>query len=611
MTHEEGSGEWVSERQRRQFLRALGAGAALALAGCGQQSGDGGTTAETTTTGTDTDTETDTGMEPGTTTETETTEPAPEEVGELAYMAPREAEDFDRVVEERKLAALEQVLAVDEVGTLIQDAVSSTAYHRIFQDYDFVEILAPQEMTVSGSYQDASQDIEFADITQIRALVDRETDQLRQLDVQTRESHVIERSNEGLNMNTVNVALENSRIADVLDGKDWYILAADYSIITAYSEEYPIGEVTPVIFNWNDSDTDRRAIAAAVTTETFGSQADGNEILDIYEPTQMSPDPLSDLVGEVGGNDPGAYAEAPIDAPGEMDDTDWEIRRPDQTIEQDDWTVTWANTLHDAYRVQASYKGKPVLGQASKVPYMLSDYEPFGMQGPGVPSGRRNWHFWDTLGLTGPGVIEKHELSDGFRIRGSYHTGSLDHWEWRFGQNWGPYRYLIDWTFHDDGTIDVTSRHPTTGFRTTNGYPKYVFHFAVEPAFDAATVSVDDGTGWTQATSETRVDGGDVDALRVENADGPERLVVSRPGDTNYALQYDPEIIEYDQTLPGVLEEMITDKQYLDPDNYLRGNSIDGERVYLRLFNARDTGEGTHATTEPFAFRYTMRAENY
>ncbi|RZV12617.1 hypothetical protein BDK88_0035 [Natrinema hispanicum] len=563
--------------QRQALLQTLGVGAAIGVAGCsGQSSGADLLSAD-----------------------------------DLTYLAPREADDFDALVEERKLAAIEQVLAVEGAGQLVSDAVSSTAYHRIFSEYDFVEILAPHEMTVSGSYDDETQEIEFSDIKQIRGLVDRENDQLVQLDIQTREAHVIERSNEELNTNTVNVALENDTISSVLEGKDWYVLAADYSIITAYSEEYPIGVVTPVVFNWNDKGDDRRAIGAAVTTTTLNDVATENEVLDLYQPAQESPDPLSGIVSEVDGNAPGDYQEGAIEVPGEMDDTDWEIRRPSQTIEQNNWKISWENTLHDAYRVEASYNGKPVFGDESKVPWMLSDYEPFGMAGPGAPSGRRNWHFWDTLGFTGPGVIEKHDLSDGFRIRGSYHTGSVDHWEWRFGQNWAPYRYLIDWNFHEDGTVDVTSRHPTTGFRTTNGYPKYTFHFAVEPAYDAATVSVDDGSGWSTVSSESRFDRSDIERLRVESADGPEQLVISRPGQQNYALQYDPETIEYDQTLEGVAGEMVEDKQYLDPDNYLQDRSLDGERVYLRMYSSRDTGEGTHATTEPFAFRFTMQAENY
>jgi hypothetical protein len=111
--------------------------------------------------------------------------------------------------------------------------------------------------------------------------------------------------------------------------------------------------------------------------------------------------------------------------------------------------------------------------------------------------------------------------------------------------------------------------------------------------------------------SEGKMQAGDVEQVRIQNANGPERLVVERPGDVCYALQYDAETIEYGQTLDGVVKEMIQHKQYLDGDNYLLGKSIDGERVLLRMYASRDTGAGTHATTDPFAFRFTMRAENY
>ncbi|WP_435348077.1 hypothetical protein [Haloarchaeobius sp. HRN-SO-5] len=583
---------------RRAFLTALGTGASVALAGC---SGDG-TGTETTVTDTAADTETATSTVETTDTGTET-----DPVGELRYLSPRDTDDFDALVEERKLAALEQVLAVPEAADAVTNAVSSSAYHRIFEGVDFVEILAPHGMTVSGSVESGQHTIEYTDVKQVQALVDRESDQLRQLHREVREPHTITQSYDGMNMATVEAAMANERVQQALDGKNWFIAASDYSIITAYSEEYPLGTVTPVVFNWNDKQYDDGlvGVAAAVTT------GETNEVLDVLEPTRETTTPLTDVAERVRGNDVGEYREGPIEVPGAMDDTNWELRRPDQTIERDGWTVRWTNTLHDAYRVEASYNGTPVFGTETKIPWMLSDYEPFGMQGPGVPEGRANWHFWDTLGFTGPGVIEQHDLRDGFRIRGSYHTGSLDHWEWRFGQNWGPYRYIIDWNFHDDGVVEVTSRHPTTGFRTTNGFPLYTFHLCVEPGFDAATVSTYDGSSWSQQATEGRTTRDSTPRLRVENADGQERLVFERPGEETYALQYDPNFVEYEQTLQGVVREMLEHQEYLDPSNYLADASLDGEKVLVRTLSSRDTGQGQHATTNPFAFRFRMRAENY
>lgn len=587
-----------TDTHRRAFLAALGTGASVALAGCSGGGGGTETTTEPTSAATTSETEA---------TDTTTAEPTPDPVENLAYLAPRDAADFDALVEGRKLAALEQVLAVPEAADAVANAVSSTAYHRIFQGYDYIEILAPHGMTVEGSLEAGQHTIEYADIRQVEALVERETDRLRQLHVRTREPHTITQNYEGMNMATAQAALADPDVQAALDGKEWFLAASDYSIITAYSEEYPIGVVTPVLFNWNDKQYDDGlvGVAAAVTT------GDTNEVLDVFEPTRETTTPLTDVAERVRGNDVGPYSEAPIEVPGKMDDTDWQLRRPSQTIERNGWSVTWANTLHDAYRVEASYRGTPVFGTETKIPWMLSDYEPFGMVAPGVPEGRANWHFWDTLGFTGPGVIERHDLGDGFRIRGSYHTGSLDHWEWRFGQNWGPYRYIIDWNFYNDGVVEVTSRHPTTGFRTTNGYPKYTFHLCVEPGFDASTVSTDDGGSWSQLATEGRLTRESTPRLRVENVDGPERLVFERPGEETYALQYDPEFVEYDQTLPGVAREMLEHQQYLDPSNYLSGASLDGEKALVRALSSRDTGQGQHATTNPFAFRFRMRAENY
>lgn len=274
--------------------------------------------------------------------------------------------------------------------------------------------------------------------------------------------------------------------------------------------------------------------------------------------------------------------------------------------------MSWEDTFHDGYRIEANYRGKPVFGRQTKVPWMLSDYEPFGISAPGVPEGDAiNFHFWDPLGVSGPGVVETHELDRGVRIRGTFHTGPVDRWEWRFGQNYGPHRYIVDWSFFEDGTAVLTSRHPTTDYRVTNGYPRYTFYVGIEPAFERATVGVFDGAEWSSVDRESRFDRSATPKVRVENANGSERLVLERPGQRTYALQYDSDLIEYEQSTSGLEAEMLDNQQYLDPENYLRARSIENERLYLRTLSSRDTGDGLHATTEPFIFGFKMRAENY
>jgi len=234
------------------------------------------------------------------------------------------------------------------------------------------------------------------------------------------------------------------------------------------------------------------------------------------------------------------------------------------------------------------------------------------MEAPGVPEGDViNFHFWDPLGVSGPGVVETHELENGFRVRGTFHTGSEDRWEWRFGQNYGPYRYIVDWSFFADGSCTLTSRHPTTGYRVTNGYPEYTFHVGIEPAFDRASVSAYRGGSWQGVPEEAGFERSRVPRLRVENADGPENIVLEHPGQRTYALQYDADLIEYDQSVDGLEREMLEDQRYLDPENYLRGRSLEAEKLYLRTLSSRDTGKGLHATTEPFIFGFRLRAENY
>jgi hypothetical protein len=594
---------------RRDFLRAALAGTALTLSGC---SGDSPTGSATPT-----DTERTT-PEPTprptttrTTTEERTDEPTeepteePEElppVGELRYVGPRDLGVYGDLVENRKLVALKQVLSVPEAARAVREAVSSSAYHRVFANRDFVEILAPHGMTVeNGGRLAESYTITYDDIERIRGVVDRESDRLLQLDFgrwKDGKSHTIEEDHGDTDTTAAELSLADPRVEGVLADKEWYLDFSARDLVAAYSEEYPLYSLSSAGFNWNDREGEVVGLVTVVDT-------DEEEVLEVFTPTRNSPDPLTEIVREVEGSAP--EYEVPrgaIPVPGEFD--------PPETVSGHGWEVRWEDTVHDGYRIEASYRGKPVFGRGTKIPWMLSDYEPFGMQAPGVPEGEvLNFHFWDPLGVSGPGVVETHELEGGFRIRGTFHTGSEDRWEWRFGQNYGPYRYIVDWSFFADGTCVLTSRHPTTGYRVTNGYPRYTFHVGIEPAFDRAGLSAYRGGSWRTIPEETGFERNAVPKLRVENADGPERIVFEYPGERTYALQHDEELIGYEQSADGLEAEMIDDQRYLDPENYLRGNSIENERLYLRTLSSKDTGEGLHATTEPFVFGFTLRAENY
>lgn len=589
---------------RRDFLRAALAGTALTLSGCSEGPSDARTrtrpdteTATTRPTSTRTGAPTETDERTGETTEEPEELPA---VGELRYVSPRDLSAYGDLVRTRKIAALRRVLSVPEAANVVTEAISSSAYHRIFRDSDFIEILAPHRMTVeNGGALTTNYTITYDDIKQVRGVVDRETDRVLKLDVQTwDETHVIEEDHEGTDTTAAELSLADSRVKEVLADKNWYLDYSTRDVVSAFSEDYPLYSLSSAGFNWNDTEGDVVALATIVDT-------DREEVLEVFTPTQNSPDPLTGIVSALGGSAPGYdVPRGSISVPGNFE--------PPERIARNDWEVTWEDSLHDGYRIEASYRGTPVFGRETDIPWMLSDYEPFGMEAPGVPAGDViNFHFWDPLGVSGPGVVETHDLDGGFRVRGTFHTGSEDRWEWRFGQNYGPYRYIVDWSFFDDGTCVLTSRHPTTGYRVTNGYPKYTFHVGIEPAFDRASVSAYRGGSWQPVSQEASFDRSEVPQLRVENADGPERIVFERPGQRTYALQYDADLIEYDQSFDGLEREMIDDQRYLDPENYLRGRSLEEERIYLRTLSSRDTGKGLHATTEPFTFGFRLRAENY
>ena len=593
--------------ERREFLRAALAGTILTLSGCGESATDArtGTTAPTSTEATTPPRTTGTGTPTGTDEPTERATEEPKEipeVGELRYVSPRDLWAYGDLVTNRKVAALRRVLSVPAVANAVTGAVSSSAYHRIFDGRDFVEILAPHEMAVeNGGALETSYTITYDDIERVRGVVDRETDQLLQLDIgrwRDGDSHTIEEDHENTDFTGAELSLSDPRVKEVLADKNWYLDFSARDLVSAFSEEFPLYSLATAGFNWNDREGDVVALGTIVDT-------DEQEVIDVFTPTQNSPDPLIDIVSDVQGNAPSyEIPRGPISPPGNYD--------PPETVVGNDWEVSWENTVHDGYRIEARYRDKLVFGRETKIPWMLSDYEPFGMRAPGVPAGDViNFHFWDPLGASGPGVVETHELEDGFRIRGTFHTGSEDRWEWRFGQNYGPYRYIVDWSFFADGSCTLTSRHPTTGYRVTNGYPKYTFHVGIEPAFDRASVSAYDGRSWQSVPEEARFERAQVPRLRVENADGPESIVVEHPGQRTYALQYDADLIEYDQSVDGLQREMLDDQRYLDPENYLRGRSLDEEKVYLRTLSSRDTGKGLHATTEPFIFGFRLRAENY
>ena len=653
--------------KRRTFLRTVAASTGISLAGCSGLSGSSNTAEQTPRTNessgtterptptrrltrtatTATATAIDT-VDQSTQSPAETTTPEPAKIANenLRYLSPAITEkEYEKIVYNRKEAALEVVLGNSEAGKLVNEAVSSTAYHRILEGIDFIEILAPHEMTVTseGLAPDenssdpfaiaAEYTIEYTDVKRIQALVDRDTDTLLKLDIGTREPHSIRQPTENKDLEPARISLQNERVRQVLADKNWYLAAAGVSPYAAYSEEYPIGSLSIVWFNWNDREGDIIALHTVVDQEA-------GEVRTISPPTRPTPQPLTDIVSRVkGANNEPKFGRGPIEPPGAMfqpeltqtgsvEGSNWSARVADidgdgtveewweatGNVEAHDWSVTWRNTVHEGYTIKADYKGKPVFGPQTKIPYMFSDYEPFGMKAPGVPKGKRiTYQFWDPLGITGPGVLEKHDFEDGFRLRGTFHSGSVDRWEWRFGQNFGPYRYIVDWHFFADGTSMLISRHPTTGYRTTNGYPLYKMHLGVEPGFEQGSISAYDGRSWTPVEREQRFDRGETSRLRVENENGPERITFTRPGGVMYPLQYDSELIEYPLNGSGLSEQM-SNQQYLDPENYIKERSLAGQKLYLRMITKKDTGDtntGPHATVRPFAFSWKMKAENY
>ena len=598
---------------RREFLRAALAGAALSLSGCsgdssGTRSATPTSTRTTTATSTPTPTRTPTATDTATAEPTEEPTEEPEEpeeppaVGELRYVSPRDVGTYGNLVETRKLVALRQVLSHPDAASAVREAVSSSAYHRIFENRDLIEVLAPHGMAVeNGGALAENYTITYSDIKRVRGVVDREADRLLKLDVgrwRDGETHTIEEDHDDTDTTAAELSLEDPRVTQVLSDKNWYLDFSARDLVSAFSAEYPLYSLASAGFNWNDREGDVVGLVTIVDT-------DEKEVMEVFAPTRNSPDPLTEVVSAVEGSPP--EYEVPrgsIPVPGEFD--------PSETMSGSGWEVTWEDTFHDGYRIEASYRGKPVFGRETAIPWMLSDYEPFGMRAPGVPESEVvNFHFWDPLGVSGPGVVETHDLKNGFRIRGTFHTGSEDRWEWRFGQNYGPYRYIVDWSFFADGSCVLTSRHPTTGYRVTNGYPRYTFHVGIEPAFERASVSAYRGGSWRPVPEEAGFERATTPQLRVENADGPERIVFEYPGQRTYALQYDADLIEYDQSVDGLEAEMLDDQQYLDPEDYLRGRSLEDERLYLRTLSSRDTGDGLHATTEPFVFGFKLRAENY
>jgi hypothetical protein len=606
-----------SMNSRRRFLRAAIAGAATGLAGCsglGSRPRSANGTVTDARTQPETDPETDT---PDPTTDADRTATERASIDELTYYSPAaDLRNYGELVRTRKRAALRSVLSVPAAAQSVLGAVSSTAYHRIFEGIDFVEILAPHEMEVvaSGTGDEPGLDdptaiaeeyvIRYRDVARIRGLVDRETDELLRVEFGEHEPHTITWNYDelGIDLTPARISLEDPRVRDVLADVDWYVAASGRSVYAGYSEEYPIDSLSLAWFNWNDRQGEFVSLHTVL-------DADRREVLGAYTPRRSTPQPLTAVVADVRGEpEPAGFDRGPIEPPGEFGLVD----RGEGVVEAHGWRVAWRDTLHDAYAVEATYKGKPVFGPQTQIPYMFSDYEPFGTVDPGVPLGEDvNHHFWDPLGVTGPGVVERHDFAEGFRIRGTFHSGSSTRWEWRFGQNYGPYRYVIDWSFFADGTAILTSRHPTTGYRTTNGYPEYTYHVSVQPGFERASASAYDGEEWTSVEEEAAFERAAMPRLRIENADGPERLVFERPGETSYLLQYDPELSNFEQTAAGLRNKLLDHQEYLEPENYLRGRSLDGEPLQARLFSQQDTGAGPYATVDPFVFSFVMRAENY
>ncbi|SEW01331.1 hypothetical protein [Natrinema salifodinae] len=314
------------------------------------------------------------------------------------------------------------------------------------------------------------------------------------------------------------------------------------------------------------------------------------------------------------------------------------IEPPDESFDQDDWTIEWEPANYQGVTLSASYRDSPVF-EAMNAPITLTGYYLPPREGRNTfdwyfPDGDTVFNgdlfFWDVHGRAtgGPGLIGKLDFPargatpSGFQLKSHFHTGAVGRGSVDFhtGFRFGPYNYDIAYEFYEDGVFSPIFRRTGPGYVNlfvqkirenadtygeSGSYEEPVVqHYTATQAIDVTpgtedgvAVELFDGDEWTTPEEEFYLEAEAGMIARFSNPDGPETVDV--PLDDDMELV----VVRRDETEigPGEYpahrrEDEETPSSLAHPAQYVDGQAVQGERVIVWLLMVGATSQVPHPT---------------
>lgn len=634
---------------RRSYLQLAGAlGGVAALSGCLGDDDDNG------------DGDGDDG--------TEQTEPSPRlETAEYAAARSFDTQSYERIHTHRKSEAIKALLRDPEVHEVVSDwIVSFEAYEVLTNQIETISIQGCPDFSVdrSGFYDDDADEAVF-DVTAedrqvVYGLIDRYTDEILALEITdpTDVEWTKEQDEEQIAVGKLihehpDVEAEFGDLEDYTWYPSWKgVGGGGFGGMGNFGLAHGEGN-TSVQYIKDDGEV--RVLSAFID----GSSPDDAELLTVRIVDNQVEHPPQTLAETI---DP--YDESVL---GVVPDVEFEqrpyytapdgmhrIERPDESFEQDGWSIEYEPAEYQGFTVSAEFNDSPVF-EAMNSPITYTGYYLPPREGRNT----LDWYFpdhdtmfngdllfWDIhmRDFGGPGIMGKLDFDadngtpSGFQLKGHYHTGAegVESIDFHAGFRYGPYNYDISYEFYEDGVFMPLFRRAGPGFITEyidmvtedseaymegDEYVQPVLqHYTSCQAIDVTPGTEDgveielfDGEEWTLPEEEFYVEGAGGMLARFNNPDGSETIEVPLDDDMELVVvtRDEDEIGPGEASAHRRVDEDDQSELY-HPAQYVDGDPIQGERVIVWLLIQGATDQMPYPSgTSNFATNKEIRLLGY